>query len=121
MRADRVSVDGSMGIAISPEPTSGLQGGKPMTVDECHAALVAIRRRQGTRCPLIRVDCGGAAYRGRLVRADSDPEHRATSSSPFGILVLGALGLTRGPETVLQIASIPEGGIRELEEASSAA
>ena len=85
-----------------------------MTVDQCHSHLQAIRRRQGTRCPLVRVDCAGAVYRGRLTRADSDPEHRRRTSSPYGILVLEAPGLGRGPQTVVQIASIPEDGIADL-------
>jgi hypothetical protein len=99
------------------DPTFGLQGGKPMTVDQCHSHLLAIRRRQGTRYPLVRVDCAGAVYRGRLARCDSDPEHRRRADSPYGILILEGLGLGRGPETVVQIATIPEGGIADLEEA----
>ena len=85
-----------------------------MTFEQCHEALVAIRRKQGTRCPLVRVDLGGAVYQGRLARADSDPEYRKTPSSPYGILVLESLGLSRGAETILQIADIPEGGLKEL-------
>jgi len=87
-----------------------------MTVEQCHEQLVAIRRKQGTRYPLIRVDCAGAVYRGRLSRSDSDPEHRTSAHIPFGILVLEGLGLTRGPETILQIANIPENGISDLDE-----
>jgi hypothetical protein len=86
-----------------------------MTVDQVHAHVQAIRRRQGTRYPLVRVDCGGAVYRGRLARADSDPEHRRRADSPYGVLVLEGLGLGRSPETIVQIATIPEGGIADLE------
>lgn len=86
-----------------------------MTVDQVHAHLQAIRRRQGTRYPLVRVDCGGTVYRGRLSRADSDPEHRRRADSPYGVLVLEGLGLGRGPETLVQIATIPEGGIADLD------
>lgn len=85
-----------------------------MTFEECHRQLVAIRRQQGTRCPLVRVDYGGSIYQGRLTRSDSDPEHRRDSASPFGVLVLETLGLGRGPETVLQIANIPSGAIESL-------
>jgi hypothetical protein len=53
-------------------------------------------------------------YQGRLTRADSDPEFRRPDGSPFGVLVLENLGLARGPETILQIASIPVGGIADL-------
>lgn len=89
-----------------------------MTFEECHSRIVAIRRRQGTRCPLVRVDCGGTVYHGRLTRSDSDPEHRVRhlAASPYGILVLEGLGLARGPETILQIASIPTDGISDVEE-----
>jgi hypothetical protein len=89
-----------------------------MTFEECHEHLVSIRRRQGTRHPLVRVDCGGLVYRGRLARSDSDPEYRKPINAPFGILVLESLGLTRGPETILQIANIAEDGIHELENAT---
>ena len=85
-----------------------------MTFEQCHANLLAIRRRQGTRCPAVKVAYNGMVYQGRLTRADSDPEFRRGSASPFGVLVLESLGLTRGPETILQIASIPEDGIADL-------
>jgi hypothetical protein len=87
-----------------------------MTFEQCHSALVAIRRAQGTRCPLVRVECGGAVFRGRLSRADSDPEHRRGNPSPFGVLVLESLGLQRGPETIVQIASIPEQGLHSIQD-----
>jgi hypothetical protein len=93
----------------------GLQGGKPMTFEQCQHALVAIRRKQGTRYPLVRVDCGGAVYRGRLARADSDPEFVNDRSSPYGVLVLEQVGLSRGPETIVQIASIPQDGLKPFE------
>lgn len=84
-----------------------------MTFDQCHEHLTAIRRKQGTDRPVIRVDFGGTAYRGRLARTDSD---QASRQSPYGVLVLEALGLARGPETILQIASIPPGGIKDAPE-----
>jgi hypothetical protein len=86
-----------------------------MTFEQCHHALVAIRRKQGTRYPLVRVDYGGSVFRGRLARSDSDPEYRDDEASPFGILVLEQIGLTRGPETILQIANIPQDGLHPLE------
>ena len=88
-----------------------------MTFEQCQTALMTIRRRQGTRCPLVRVDYGGAVYRGRLARADSDPEYRNRKdpSSPYGVLVLENLGLGRGPETILQIADIPAEGLKPLD------
>jgi len=87
-----------------------------MNFDQCHDQLLAIRREQQTRYPLVRVDCGGATYRGRVTRADSDPENRPAPASPYGILVLEGLGLTKTPETILQIANIPPGGIKPLDE-----
>ena len=85
-----------------------------MTFDECQQDLVAIRRQQGTRYPLIRIDCGGSIYKGRLARTDSDPEHRCGAQDPFGIIVLEEPTRGRSQETVLQIASIPKGSIRPL-------
>ena len=85
-----------------------------MTFQSCQSALVEIRREQGTRSPLLRVDFGGAVFKGRLKRADSDPEHRRENPSPYGLIVLEDLGLVRGPETLLQIADIPDDGIKSL-------
>jgi hypothetical protein len=87
-----------------------------MTVDQCYQQLLVIRRKQKTRYPLIRVDYGAATYRGRLSRADSDPERRKNANSPYGVLVLEELGVARGPETVLQITNIRDDGIISLDE-----
>lgn len=87
-----------------------------MTIDDCHNHLVSIRRKQGTRCPLIRIDYGGSIYQGRLARADSDPENRSRQGQTEGVLVLHAPGAGRGPETVLQIAKIHDGGIQGYNE-----
>ncbi len=86
-----------------------------MTFEQCQTVLVSIRRRQGTRCPLVRVDYAGTTVRGRLARADSDPENRR-GDSPFGVLVLESLGLVRGPETILQIANIPADGLHSIDD-----
>jgi len=93
----------------------GLHGGKPMTFEQCQRALLNIRRKQGTRYPLVRVDYGGTVFQGRIARADSDPEFRHDANSPYGILVLEQLGLTRGPETILQIANIPSDGLHPID------
>lgn len=87
-----------------------------MTFEQCHSVLVSIRRKQGTRCPLVKVNYAGSIVQGRVARSDSDPEHRRDPASPFGVLVLEGLGLQRGPETILQIASIPENGLRSIDE-----
>src|SRR5262249_40355114 len=109
---------GASARGASPSPLDaraiGFQGGKRMTFDECHRHLVAIRRKQGTRYPLVRVDYGGSIYQGRLTRSDSDPEHRQGKNSPYGVLVLETLGLSRGPEMILQIANISDQGIGDL-------
>ena len=85
-----------------------------MTFDECHSTLAVIRQKQGTRCPLVRVDYAGQVIRGRVARADSDPEHGHEQSSPYGVIVIENLGLSRSPETILQIANIPAGAVKEL-------
>lgn len=85
-----------------------------MTFEQCQANLLALRRKQGTRCPAVRIAYNGVVYSGRVKRADSDPESGRSTASPFGVLVLENLGLARGPETILQIASIPENGIADL-------
>jgi hypothetical protein len=87
-----------------------------MTFEQCHNTITHIRRKQGTRCPLVRVDYAGKVVRGRLARSDSDPEHHHDGASPYGVLVLESLGLSRTPETILQIANIPEGGLHPLDE-----
>jgi hypothetical protein len=87
-----------------------------MTFEQCQSVLVSIRRQQGTRCPLVRVEYAGSVFRGRLARSDSDPEVRRDRTSPFGVLVLENPGLDRSPETILQIASIPADGLRSIEE-----
>lgn len=84
-----------------------------MTFDQCQEALTAIRRRQGTRYPTIRVDYGGAAYRGRLCRSDSDPEHRPRVKPPDGYLVLEDPREGRRPEILLRIATLEPGSIRD--------
>ncbi len=68
-----------------------------MTFEQCHTHLLAIRRKQGTRCPAVRVAYNGVIYSGRVKHADSDPEARRASTSPFGVLVLENLGLAEGP------------------------
>lgn len=84
-----------------------------MTFEECQKQLDSIRRKQGTPHPLIRVDYGGACYKGLLARDDSDPATRPQSHSPFGVLVLEEPGLVRHPQTILQIASIAPGAIQD--------
>ncbi len=85
-----------------------------MTFEQCNATLAAIRREQGTRCPLVRVDYAGTIVLGRLARSDSDPEQRWDRNSPYGVLVHENPGLSFSPETILQIANIPEGGLHPL-------
>ena len=87
-----------------------------MTFEQCQAVLVSIRRKQGTRCPLVKVEYAGSVVQGRVARSDSDPENRRDGMSPYGLLVLEAPGLQRSPETILQIASIPEHGMHSVDD-----
>jgi hypothetical protein len=82
-----------------------------MTQDECLRALTEVRRQQGTRCPVVRVDAGGSIFQGRLRRAGSDPEHR-TQPDSAGVLVIEA---APGTEAAVPIDRIPIGGIRGVE------
>lgn len=86
-----------------------------MTLDECHSQLLGIRRQQGTRHPRIRIDCGGSVLRGRLARADSDPEFRRQPVEPSAVLVLEDLKLGRGHKVVVPIEQISPGGIAPLD------
>ena len=77
-----------------------------MTFEQCQAQLDAIRSRQGTSNPLVRIDYGGVAYRGRLARSDSDPERRRASGSPFGVVVLEVRGFRLNPQCVRGIGRL---------------
>ncbi len=66
-----------------------------MTFDECHSTLAGIRQRQGTRCPLVRVD-----YAGRVDPGSSGPRRQrprvcaeARARFPYGVIILENLGL----------------------------
>ncbi len=83
-----------------------------MTFEQCHSVLAAIRAKQGTRTPMLRVVYAGTVVQGRLSRTDTDL--RRESNSPYGIMVLESPGLHRGPEMILQIDNIPEDGLKEL-------
>ncbi|MFO0890107.1 MAG: hypothetical protein U0790_13335 [Isosphaeraceae bacterium] len=84
-----------------------------MTFEQCQAILTQIRRRQGTDHPLVQVTCSGSVVRGRLNRTDADRPARSKTNSPYGLLVLEQPGLVPGPLTFIQIASIPEDGLRD--------
>ena len=87
-----------------------------MTFDECQRSLEQIRQKQGTARPLVRVDYAGSIYKGCVAHADSDPGALHEPGSPFGVIVLEDPGLTRSPQTILQIATIPPGSIHDPEE-----
>ncbi|CAN5620861.1 hypothetical protein BH23PLA1_BH23PLA1_13770 [soil metagenome] len=86
-----------------------------MTFDECHDRLVSIRRKQGTRHPRVRIDCGEVVYRGRIARSDSDPEHRPAPLAPQGVLILEDLKVGRAAQTIVAIDAIDADGIREID------
>lgn len=86
-----------------------------MTLDQCHQLLVSIRRKQGTRYPLIRVDAGETVFRGRLARCDSDPEHRNVLPDAEKALVLEPIGAGKSPIARIVIEAIPDQGIQPLD------
>lgn len=79
-----------------------------MTYDQFQAILDEIRRRQGTDRPLVQVVVGAYVVRGRVAGGAAG---RRNPKSPYGVLVLEQPGLTRGPASFVQIASIPDGGL----------
>lgn len=83
-----------------------------MTYDRCQAILEELRRMQGTDRPLIRVVAGALVVRGRVM---CDPWGRRNPASPFGVLVVEQPGLTPGPASLVQIASIPDDGLSGIE------
>jgi hypothetical protein len=83
-----------------------------MTYDQCQAVLDEIRRRQGTDRPLVRVVVGPLVVRGRVVRGLPG---RRNPKSPYGVLVVEQPGLTPGPASFVQIASIPEDGLSGID------
>lgn len=85
-----------------------------MNFEQCQAILAEIRRRQGTEHPMVEVSHRGSIARGRITRADIDRPRR-NPSSPYGVLVLEQPGLVPGPLTFIQIADIPEDGLREIQ------
>src|SRR4051794_23677282 len=84
-----------------------------MTFEQCQVILAEIRRRQGTDHPLVQVTSSGAIVRGRLRSADTDRPLRPNTRSPYGLLVLEQPGLVPGPLTFVQIANIPDDGLRD--------
>ena len=83
-----------------------------MTFDECQAVLDEIRRRQGTDRPLSGSSPGAswceAAWPGvRRGRRNPSPLSASSSSS--------SRASTSGPAAMVQIASIPEDGLSEIE------
>ncbi|MGO9810398.1 MAG: hypothetical protein ACLP53_06370 [Isosphaeraceae bacterium] len=84
-----------------------------MTFEQCKTTLSEIRRQQGTDYPLVQIACSGTVIRGRLNRTDTDRPPRSNHGSPYGLLVLEQPGLVPGPLTFVQIASIPEDGLKE--------
>jgi len=84
-----------------------------MTFEQCKTTLSEIRHRQGTDHPLVQIICSGSVVRGRLTRTDTDRPPRSNQSSPYGLLALEQPGLVPGPLRFVQIANIPEDGLKE--------
>src|SRR4051794_19107323 len=89
--------------------------GRMMTLDQCRGVLAGIRRRQGTRFPVVRVEADGMVHRGRIVHSDSDPDSDHDPGSPFGTITLSPLGLASSREVILQIASLSEDAMRDVQ------
>lgn len=86
-----------------------------MTAEQFESVLQAIRRKQGTATPLVQVTTAAATVRGRLAPVEVDRLlHHRNRTSPFGLVALEQPGLVPGPLSLVQIADIPDGGIREL-------
>lgn len=85
-----------------------------MTYEQCQSILDEIRRRQGTDRPMIRVVAGSLVVRGRVSR---EPSRGRNPQSPFGLLIIEQPGLTPGPASYVQIASIPDDGLSEVDPA----
>ncbi len=83
-----------------------------MTFDECRKTIEGLRQKQGTDRPVVRVDYGGACYKGMLARVEGSTDPSAQPG--FGVLVLQEPGLARSPQTYLQIAGIRPGGISDV-------
>ncbi len=83
-----------------------------MTYNQCQAVLAELGRRQGTDRPLVRIIAGGLVVRGRVVR---NLPGRRNPVSPYGLLVVEQPGLTPGPASMVQIASIPEDGLHGVD------
>jgi hypothetical protein len=86
-----------------------------MTVDQCQVILEELCRRQGTDRPLVQVVAGASVVRGRLTHTLAGAARARNPESPYGVLVLEHLGLTRGPSSFVQIASIPDDGLSGIE------
>lgn len=83
-----------------------------MTYDQCQAVLDEIRRRQGTDRPLVRIITRNLTVRGRIALGLPGRHH---PTSPYGVLVVEQPGLTPGPASFVQIATIPEDGLSGIE------
>jgi hypothetical protein len=86
-----------------------------MTAEQFESVLQEIRRRQGTQTPLVQVTTAAATVRGRVTQPDVDRMlRRRNPASPFGVVVLEQPGLVPGPLALVQIADIPDDGVREI-------
>jgi hypothetical protein len=88
-----------------------------MTYEQCQAILDEFRRRQGTERPMVQVTCGTSVLRGRVSYSASGLAGRRNPNSPYGVLVLEQMGLSRGPASFVQIANIPDDGLLSLDTA----
>ena len=87
-----------------------------MTFEKSQALLATICREQRTDKPLVKVKYAGSVIEGRVARTDRNSALCRERNSPYGLIVLESPGLGKGPETILQIAEIPDDGLISLKD-----
>ncbi|MDG3003722.1 hypothetical protein [Paludisphaera mucosa] len=85
-----------------------------MTAEQFETVLEEIRRRQGTRHPLVQVATAGRTIRGRVGDLVVDRTQARHANTPYGIVTMEQPGLVPGPLMFVQVAEILEDGVREL-------
>ncbi|WP_165249043.1 hypothetical protein [Paludisphaera soli] len=85
-----------------------------MTAEQFETVLDEIRRRQGTRHPLVQLATAERTIRGRVGDFVVDRSSRRNPQSPYGIVSIEPPGLVPGPLQLVQVAEILPDGVREL-------
>ncbi|AMV38918.1 hypothetical protein [Planctomyces sp. SH-PL62] len=85
-----------------------------MTAEQFETVLEAIRRRQGTRHPLVQIATADQTIRGRVGNFIADRSPRRSTNSPYGIVSIEPPGLVPGPLKLVQVVEILDDGVGEL-------